>query len=450
MGEQHQTPTTQFEARPVIRKLLETLLRGRSPGCSAAGWLSLQLGVLFLPTSALLAGLGMLIAITIARPKLAVRPLERPIARALLLLSGLMVLAVSTALNPSKAALGLANWLPFFWFFLAIEPYLHQAVSRRRLALWLVVGTIPVVVVGLLQVGMGWSTPLRALGGLLEWTMRYPERATGIFDTVNGTAGWLLISFPFLLQRLREPYHRFLTLTVVVLWSATLLLTSSRSALVLLPVVTLLSSRKRLLPWLVLAIGLYGLLFAAKLSGMIDHWPGIKLLVPDLLSAKVERLINPTASGALQAPEIRRSLYPLGWKLVQTSPWLGIGENGFRTLYLGGQLPLPVSEGLNHTHSLPLEFALSHGLPALGLLLGSMGWVSAAALRQWQHHADPQGQDRAWLIAAGLVIWLHIWDILAYDSRFNMAGWLIFAALMAIGSPSRQPAQMERPHRSRV
>jgi len=424
--------------------ILKRLDEARPHGCSRGGWRSLQLGVLFLPTSALLSGLTLLVAITLARPHAGLRPLQRPISRVLLLLSALMVLGLATALKPDLAALGLANWLPFFWFFLAVEPYLSTPASRNRVALWVVVGTLPVILMGLLQAWLGWSTPLRGLGGLLEWTMRYPERATGIFDTINGTAGWLLMSFPFLLQRLGQQQSglaKRVTLVVIALTTVALLLTASRMAMLMLPVVVLLSARRRQLPWLLIAFGLYGLLVGVKLSGLIDHWPGIHLLVPDLLGAKLQRLIDPASSSALQAPEVRSSLYPVGLQLVRESPWLGIGENGFRALYLKGVLPIPGDEGLNHSHSLPLEFALSHGLPALGLLLSAIGWVCAKAVQRWRLHSDPQGQDRAWLLSAGVVIWVHIWDIPAYDSRFNMAGWLIFAALLAIGSHSPQTEQ---------
>jgi len=442
------------------KQLLERLSQGRSPGCSVTGWLSLQLGVLFLPTSALFAGLSFLVAITVARPQGGPRPLQRPIAKALLVLALLMLLALTTALKPGLAALGLANWLPFFWFFLAVDPYLQRPESRRRLGLWLLVGSMPVIVVGLLQVWLGWSTPIQGLGGLVQWTMRYPGRATGIFDTINGTAGWLLLCIPFLLHRLRcHPNHPLLlgvTLTATALTTAALLLTSSRSSVLLLPLVLLLSSRRRQLPWVLAILGLYALLVGIKLTGAADQWPAIKLLVPDLLTSKLERLIDP-AGASMQSPEVRTSLYPLGLQLLRGSPWLGIGENGFRTVYLSGALPLPAGEGLNHTHSLPLEFAISHGLPALMLLLAIIGHVCMSALRQWRRHSDPQGQDRAWLIAAGIIIWLHLWDIPAYDSRFNMLDWLVFAALLGISSgavrsegtaqpgPTGQPGQMESP-----
>lgn len=424
-------------------QLLERLDHCRPAGCTRAGWRSLQLGVLFLPTSALLSGLCLLASITVLRPKQAQQPLQRLVCRAFLLLSALMVLGISKALNPELAAIGLANWLPFFWFFLAVAPYLSTAASRNRVAFWVVIGTVPVIVVGLLQFWLGWSTPLIALGGLLEWSMRFPGRATGIFDTVNGTAGWLLISFPLLLQRLRQPQQSPLATMVILLLIAlattVMLLTSSRMAVVVLPVVVLLSTTRRQMPLVFIVIGLYVALVGVKLTGLIDHWPVLNLLVPDLLTAKLIRLIDADSTDALQVPEVRSSLYPVALQLVWKSPWLGIGENGFRTLLLRGEVPMSTTEGLNHTHSLPLEFALSHGLPALALLMATMGWVFISALQRWRQHTDLRGQDRAWLLAAGLVVWVHIWDIPAYDSRFNMLGWMIFAAILAIGSGLRKP-----------
>lgn len=436
-----------------LQHLLNRLDEARPLGCSRAGWLSLQFGVLFLPTSAFLSGLFLLVAITIGRPKSLYKPFQRPISRVLLMLSGLMVVGLGTALRPDLAAVGLANWLPFFWFFLAVAPYVSTSDSRTRVASWILIGTVPISVIGLIQAWLGWSTPLQYLGGLIEWTMRYPERATGIFDTVNGTAGWLLISFPFLLQRLRHQRRSAIankvTIVIIALSTTSLLLTSSRTAVIMLPVVVLLSARKRQLPWVLIPIALYGLLVGFKLTGWIDHWPGINPLVPDLLVEKLKRLIDPAAAD-LASPEVRASLYPVGLQLIQTSPWLGIGENGFRTLLLAGAVSLPTTESLNHTHSLPLEFALSHGLPAMALLVSAIGWVYAKAVQRWRQQPDPNGQDRAWLLAAGMVVWMHIWDIPAYDSRFNMAGWLIFASLLAIGSNPRQPLQMSEQQTSQV
>jgi hypothetical protein len=66
----------------------------RPPGTSRAGWVSLQVGVLFLSSSALVSGIALLLAITLWRPQQQPAPLSRPEAR---LLAGLAALAAAGA-----------------------------------------------------------------------------------------------------------------------------------------------------------------------------------------------------------------------------------------------------------------------------------------------------------------------------------------------------------------
>jgi hypothetical protein len=64
----------------------------RPPGTSRAGWVSLQVGVVFLSSSALVSGIALLLAITLWRPQQQPAPLSRPEARLLAGLSLLMLL----------------------------------------------------------------------------------------------------------------------------------------------------------------------------------------------------------------------------------------------------------------------------------------------------------------------------------------------------------------------
>jgi hypothetical protein len=92
-----------------------------------------------------------------------------------------------------------------------------------------------------------------------------------------------------------------------------------------------------------------------------------------------------------------------------------------------------------HSHSLPLEFALSHGLPALILLALAIGLGMARSGRMWLAQQLPVS-DRSWWLAGVVLIWLHIWDVPFFDSRLNMAGWLVFAAVSQMARPSAVPA----------
>ena len=84
------------------------------------------------------------------------------------------------------AWVGLANWLPFFWAFWAFQPYLNSALSRRRCALWLVAGTVPVLITGFGQLWLGWQGPWQLFNGLVIWFVA-PDgqpsgRLSGLFN----------------------------------------------------------------------------------------------------------------------------------------------------------------------------------------------------------------------------------------------------------------------------
>ena len=48
--------------------------------------------------------------------------------------------------DPFLAWVGLSNWVPLFWGFWGFQPYVADGPARRRVALALVAGTVPVVV----------------------------------------------------------------------------------------------------------------------------------------------------------------------------------------------------------------------------------------------------------------------------------------------------------------
>jgi O-antigen ligase len=402
----------------------------RPPGTSRAGWVSLQVGVLFLSSSALVSGIALLLAISLWRPQQQPAPLSRPEARLLAALSLLMLLGTALSAKAGPLAwLGLANWLPFFWFFLAIRPYLATAAARQRVAFWLCAATVPVVVVAWLQHVMGWKGQLDALGGLIRWPMNDPITGTSLFDNPNVTGAWLALVMPFAVQRGLQPHQRLGTRLLgwgLALSSvATLVLSASRNAMATL-LLTWPASGSRRLRWGVLALaGIYGALVLASLHGNLPE--PLTLVVPAGLSNKLQQL----EEGARPLQAQRHQIYAAALQWLAQQPWWGVGEQGFGTLYrakIQADLGSTATVAITHAHSTPLEFALSHGIPALALL----AWVVIAPLLRatngWRRGTlDPI--NRAWWLAALVLIWVNIWDVPFFDSRLNIAGWLVLAGL---------------------
>ena len=103
------------------RRWAHTLGQARSAGAAPVGWICFQLGLLLLASSALLAGLLLLVAVVLGcrhRPS----PLADGVNRVLLLVALWMVLGCFNAYSGWLAWVGLANWLPFFWGFWGYQP----------------------------------------------------------------------------------------------------------------------------------------------------------------------------------------------------------------------------------------------------------------------------------------------------------------------------------------
>ncbi|MBM5797396.1 MAG: O-antigen ligase family protein [Cyanobacteria bacterium K_Offshore_0m_m2_072] len=420
--------------------------------CSRRGWCAFQAGLFWMPSSALIGGLLLFLSLTLWAPLKQSRPLQRPLARVLLALSTLMVvttIAAAPALTLEQQ-LRLMNWLPFFWFFLAMRPYLSTPAARNRLAMALVAGTVPIAVLGLAQATFGFSGPWQALGGLLAWDLPelYKSRGAGAFPNPNFTAAWYAMVLPLAAAQVLRWRTASTTLRgwplaplswgVLALLAIALYVCGSRNALLVTPITLLaLSPSIFALPLLVIC-GSLGALLALALwgSGLGIAWsPAITLAqwATGNFNWKVAAMVT-HRSGSADDP-LRQELYPKAWRFISAHPWLGGGER----LLPGSPEALQQPSGLTHLHSLPLQFAINHGLPALLLLTALVVWLGLRAWRALGRQHLPQNSgfqlvDRSLVIAATTAIWLHVLDIPSFDSRINVLGWVLLGVLGVLGS----------------
>ncbi|MFM8524725.1 MAG: O-antigen ligase family protein [Cyanobacteriota bacterium] len=421
-----------------IQGILRALRSDGPSACRPGGWICVQLALLLLPSSALLAGVLLLIAITVQQPRQQPAPLTRPEARWLLLLSALMLVGSFWAVRGWVAWVGLFNWLPFFWFFLAIQPYLATPASRVRLGQWILAGTVPVIVVTLIQRATGWSGLLETFWGLIRWPMGDPVSAAGMFDNPNVTAAWLAITLPFLVATCLEPQRsrqrRGGAIGITAAASLALLINASRNALATLPVLWALScGRRGRLVVLLACLGYGGLVLLKVHQGETSPLaPLLNLAVPDGLIHKLQEMGSGTNENLKYAR--RQGIYSAALGYIASSPWVGLGENGFGHVYTADLIrlngTLPIGGAIVHSHNLLLEFSLSHGLPALVLLVAVIGRPLVQSMPLLWHRV--QGMDRAWLLATLAMLWVHLWDLPSFDSRVNILDWLLVAAIAVI------------------
>jgi hypothetical protein len=82
----------------------------------------------------------------------------------------------------------------------------------------------------------------------------------------------------------------------------------------------------------------------------------------------------------------------------------------------------------------------NHPLPVAAMVIGLVGWLLLRAMRLGMLQAAVF--ERAWWAAALVLVALHATDMPLYDSRINIAGWILLAGLRCVGTGSGQrPAE---------
>ena len=407
--------------------------QGRPSLASARGWRCFQLGLFLLPSSALLGSLLLFPALLFGCAGRERSCWRDPWNAPLLLASGLMILGCFGAYDQGLAWVGLANWLPFFWGFWGFQPYVMSGEARRRSALWLVAGSVPVVVTGLGQIWWGWQGPWQLLGGLIVWFMaaggRPDGRLSGLFDYANIASAWLSMVWPLTLAALVQQglnrWRRVVVVVLAVLLVVALVLTESRNGWGSLVLVVPLVLGPPSWPWLI------PLLVLALLPVLLSVLPGVspmlqdpaRTLVPESLWA---RLNDSQYGGERVLASTRLSQWNVALQLIGERPWLGWGAAAFSVIY-----PLRTGQWHGHAHNLPLELAIGHGLPVAVLLVGFVLALLVVSLRLGLSGLF----DRAWWTALLVLIVLHGTDLPFFDSRLNIAGWILLAGLRASFSP---------------
>ncbi|PTT95215.1 ligase, partial [Pseudomonas sp. HMWF031] len=317
------------------------------------------------------------------------------------------------------------------------------ASSRRRSSLWLVAGTVPVVVTGLGQLWLGWQGPWQMFGGLIIWFMsaggRPEGRLSGLFDYANIASAWLAMVWPLMLAALVQPglnrMRRGVVLTMAAAVVLSLVLTESRNGWGALVLAVPLVLGPPSWPWLLPLLGL------ALLPVLVAVVPGVPPLLQDPARTLVPegiwaRLSDTQYASQRALASTRLSQWGLALQLIAERPWFGWGAAAFSVIY-----PLRAGKWHGHAHNLPLELAISHGLPAAVLVVALVLLLLVVSLRR-----GPLALfDRSWWTAALVLTVLHATDLPFFDSRLNIAGWILLAGLRASFSPRVQPAQHAAP-----
>jgi O-antigen ligase len=406
--------------------------------------------------------------------------IHRPLNWGLAILASLLVITAGFAFDRSTALLGLFNFLPFFGFFAAFSVLIQTPAQLRQLAWILVVTSVPVVIVGLGQLFLGWVSPVQ-LEVVLGWVI-VPKgnplgRMASVFMYANVLAGYLVIVFILGLglwietyqeartvqrsgrvegtrglgdrgtRRTREnlqqssplspPYPQLpcLFLSVAVIGNlVALILTNSRNAWVIAVCASLAFALYQGWRWLVAGVvGVAGsVLLAAFGPSPLQQW--LRAVVPAFFWVRLTDQLYPDRPLVL----LRTTQWQFAWVLTQQRPWTGWGLRNFTPLY-----EAQMHVWLGHPHNFLLMLTAETGIPFAVLFCGWVSWVVVQGvnlLRNWLS-VSAKGRRRlaqdkliffSYLVAFLACMLFNTVDVSLFDLRLNLLGWLLLSAISGV------------------
>ena len=365
-------------------------------------------------------------------------PLDPPLQTGLLWISGLMVISSCFAFDRGEAFLQLTNYFPYFLMF-AVLPYFLRGIGQlERLALDLVLTSIPLNLLAFVEylLRSPWvSRPIRRLG-FVKWLRDRPHegRAMATFGHPNGLAAYLVVVFGLGLGLLLC-YH----------WRQS----GERSA-------GQLRARARVHPvWLYAAtfLNLLGIFSAGSRNGLLV---AVSQLILVSLFSRASRAIwlaglvsiGGVAAGVAElgiggrtqlvgtaTDESRLLIWRIAIDMIRERPLFGWGLGNYKFQYPKRIVGLNVQETyVGHPHNLWLMLGCEAGLlVAIALTV----WVGVICFRSVRRLIQTQGQERAILLGYLAAFWgcvaFSLFDVPLFDARLNVMGWLLLAAIWVMG-----------------
>ncbi|MBG1244080.1 O-antigen ligase family protein [Nostoc sp. NZL] len=368
---------------------------------------------------------------------------RRPLNWGFALLSVLLIVSAGFADDKTAAFLGLFNLLPFFLLFAAHSALIQTFVQLRQMAWILVIGSMPMVIIGLGQLFLGWSLKLEILWIVLDWTIapggNPPGRIASLFLHANTFAAYLVIVFILGLGLWLENYQQlrvksqksflpllFLTVAMITNFIA-LIFTNSRNGWAIAIFACLAYALYQ--GWRILMGGVAAIVSSVLLAAFAPSPVAqfFRRVVPAFFWARLNDDMYPDRPVAL----MRKTQWQFAWSLAQEHPWTGWGLRSFSGLYRA-KMQIP----LGHPHNLFLMLSAETGFPSTFLFCGLLAWILISGGQLLRKSKYINTEDRLiffsyFLAFVGWVL-LNTVDVTLFDFRLNALSWLILAAICGV------------------
>ncbi len=337
--------------------------------------------------------------------------------------------------SPYLSWLGLANWLPFFYFMWRSQIYLYRNEMRQRISNLFLAGSVPFIFSGFGQLWFGWHGPLIFMNGLIIWFQRNldinnNEGITAMFNNQNYAACWLIIIWPFCLYNLLNSEKFSLKKFIFFLYSLLILmsvyLTKSRSGIVgTLTSSTFLSNKFFLLlaPIFILFFLLITKYFSINprlIKSFISK--NFFINIADVFQlSKFANLLN----------EPRIFIYMNSIPIIMEKPLLGWGAATFPILFNSRYADF--NRDPTHPHNLILEMANSYGLIFAFIVTTSILFIVFCSFKIIFLNKNIRNNsiDKAWWSSFFALLLSQMYDIQYFDFRISISFWILLTGLIS-------------------
>ena len=339
----------------------------------------------------------------------------------------------SLNLDPNLSLIGLTNWIPLFLCFWGFQKYLDTHNKRVLTSKLLIIGSIPVIFSGILQL-LNINGPFQIFYGLVVWFQKPLSdigSVSGLFNNQNYAGLWMVMVWPFCLSTLTTPNKSYFKRIVILLISISFIcfisLTDSRNAflglLISSPIVLGSSSLIWYLPTLILGFTIFALsifpIFPVEIQSIM------KSIIPSRIYTMFPEIGFEYFGKYPRILKLRSAI-----SFILERPLFGWGAASFPVLY-----QLESGEWFGHAHNLPLEIALSYGIFSsiiifsTYILLLIFTFKQLNAISRTNKFKMSKSHERAWWASSLIFLLSHLVDIQYFDARISILCWLLLAGL---------------------
>ena len=333
--------------------------------------------------------------------------------------------------------IGLFNWIPFFYLFICTKDFLKTTSQRLKVSIFLLMGSIPVLVTGFGQYYLNWEGPISFLNGLIIWYIKPIEPhlgLSGLFSNQNYAGTWISILWPLTLGlyfiNKENIYKRIIYLLFIFLLTFAIILTTSRNALfsfiISIPIILGIKSLLIIFSIILLLILLLyfqsGFFISDSLLNFLSN------IFPQQFFDKFKKL------DFINIFEYRRiNLWKESISLISLKPFFGIGAAAFPILYQIYYQPENYTE--QHTHNLFLEIAAGYGFIVSSLIflfIFALIYYSSKELNSGKFSSKELIINKSWIASSVVLLFSQMNDITYYDGRISIMFWILLSGLRSI------------------